>query len=80
MDELLNNIAKYKYFSTIDLKSAYHQNPLREEDSPYTAYEASGGLHQFKRMPFGITNGVACFQRAMDNFILEEELNDLMVH
>ena len=76
VDELVNKIAKYKYFSTIDLKSAYHQIPLREEDRPYTALEADGGFHQFTRMPFGITNGVACFQRSMDNFIFEEELDD----
>ena len=76
VDELVNTIAKYKYFNTIDLKSAYHQIPIPEEDHHYTASEANGGLHQFKRMPFGITNGVACLQRAMDNFILEEKLKD----
>ena len=76
VDELVNKIAKYKYFSTIDLKSAYHQIPLRKEDRPYTAFEADGGFHQFTRMPFGITNGVACFQRSMENFIFEEEIDD----
>ena len=28
-------------------------------------------------MPFGITNGVACFQRLMNNFKSEEELDDI---
>ena len=28
-------------------------------------------------MPFGITNGVACFQRSMNNFKSEEELDDI---
>ena len=27
-------------------------------------------------MAFGITNGVACFRRSVDNFISEEELDD----
>ena len=76
VDELVNTIAKYKYFNIIDLKSAYYQIPIREEDRHYTAFEANGGLHQFRCMSFGITNGVACFQRAMDNFILEEKLKD----
>ena len=31
-------------------------------------------LYQFTRIPFGVTNGVACFQRKMDEFISEEEL------
>jgi len=32
-------------------------------------------LYQFTRVPFGVTNGVACFQRTMDAFIEEENLN-----
>ena len=32
VDEIINKIAKYRYFSTINLKSVYHQIPLREED------------------------------------------------
>ena len=76
VDEIINKIAKYRYFSTIDLKSVYRQIPLREEDRPYTALEVDGCLHQFTCIPFGVTSDVACFQRTMDNFILEEELDD----
>ena len=61
VDEIVNKIAKFKYYSTIDLKSAYHQIPLREEDRPYTAFEGDGALYEFTRMPFRITNGVAAF-------------------
>lgn len=48
IDEHVNTIAKYKVFSKIDLKSAYHQVPINEKDKKYTAFEASGGLYQFK--------------------------------
>ena len=61
-------------FSTIDLKSAYHQVPLREEDKKFTAFEANGCLYQFRKMPFGVTNGVATFQRIMNDFITSEGL------
>jgi len=30
IDEMVNKLSKYKYFSTYDLKSAYHQVPLLE--------------------------------------------------
>ena len=66
VDDTVNKIAQYRVFSTIDLRSAYHQVPIRNE--------SSGSLYQFTRIPFGVTNGVACFQRIMDSFIKEEKL------
>ena len=71
---MVNKIAKYKIFSTLDLRSAYHQVPLRNEDKPYTAFEACGTLYQFTRIPFGVTNGVASFQRIIDAMIASEHL------
>ena len=62
IDELVNKLAQYCVFSTIDLKSADHLVELKEADKPYTAFEADSGLYQFKRIPFGVTNGVASFQ------------------
>ena len=52
INELVNGISQYRVFSTIDLRSAYHQVPLRQEEKPCTAFEASGGLYQFTRVPF----------------------------
>ena len=66
---LVNGIAQYRVFSTIDLRSVYHQVPLRQEEKPYIVFMASGGLYQFPRVPFGVTNGVACFQREMTDFV-----------
>ena len=71
----MNKIAQYRVFSSIDLRSAYHQVPIKDEDKPYTAFESDGSLYQFTRVPFGVTNGVACFQRIMDAFIEEENLD-----
>ena len=75
IDDTINKIAQYVIFSTIDLKSAYHQVPIREEDMPFTAFEADGGLYEFCRLPFGVTNGVALFQREMDNFVKVNSLD-----
>ena len=76
MTDLVNNIAQYKVFSTIDLRSAYHQVPLKDEDQPYTAFEARNNLYQFTRLSFGVTNGVACFQREMMKFVDENNLKE----
>ena len=80
INELVNNIAQYRVFSTVDLKSAYHQIPLREEDKKFTAFKANRRLYQFGRIPFGVTNGVAAFQRTIDNFIAEENLQDTFAY
>ena len=72
--DIVNTIATYRHYSTIDMRSAYHQIEIREEDRPFTAFEANGGLYQFRRLPFGVTNGVACFQREMDRFISDNSL------
>jgi len=76
IDDMINNLAKYTVFSTFDLKQAYHQIPIKPSDKKYTGFEANGKLYQFCRIPFGVTNGVAVFQRQMDKLIAEEGLVD----
>ena len=78
IDDTVNKIAQFKVYSTIDLKSAYHQVPIREEDVPFTAFEADGGLYEFVRLPFGVTNGVALFQREMDRFVETNSLDGVI--
>jgi len=56
-----------KFCSSLDLRSAYYQIPLLPEEKHYTIFEAGGKLFQFKRLPFGVTNGVSAFQRTIQN-------------
>ena len=63
---MFNTLANYKVFSNFDPKNAYHQVPKKESDLKYTGFEANGRIYHFYCIPFGITNGVAVFQRAMD--------------
>ncbi|KRZ96710.1 Retrovirus-related Pol polyprotein from transposon gypsy [Trichinella sp. T8] len=59
---------------------AYYQIPINARDKPYMAFEAGGRLYQFKRIPFGVTNGATCFQRVMDNILRVEKLKDTFVY
>ena len=54
--------------------SAYHQVKINDSDKPYTVFQARNALYQFTQVPFGVTNGLACFQRAMDSIVTEEQL------
>jgi len=42
IEELVNIVAQDKYYSSLDLRSAYHQVPLLPEEKQYTTFEASG--------------------------------------
>ena len=74
IEDMVNELFQYRVFSTYDLKSAYHQIPLKELEWKYTAFEGLGSLYEFCVLPSGVTNGVPCFQRTMDNIFKEEGL------
>ena len=59
---------------------AYHQIPISKDDSKYTAFETNGKLYQFRRIPFGVTNGVPCFQRFIDTVINSENLEGTLAY
>ena len=73
MDDFVQEITKYKIYSSLDLKSAYHQISIKE-DKPCMAFEANVQLYQFCRIPFGMTNGIACFQSIIHQIIKENNL------
>jgi len=50
--------------------------PIKEIDRKYTGFEVNGRLYLFCRIPFGVTNGVAVFQRTMDKMVHEEGLKN----
>ena len=69
IDAIVNEVAKWKCISTLDLKSAYDQIKIRPDDRPFTAFQSGSELYQWKVMPFGLTNAVPAFQRVMNEFI-----------
>lgn len=74
IEDVVNSIAMHRVFSVIDLSKAYYQIEIRAQDRPYTAFQAGEELFQFSRIPMGVTNGVSAFQRFINKFIADNNL------
>ena len=69
VNEILDGFHGSEYFTQLDLASGYWGIPLREEDKCKTAFSLQKGKYEFERMPFGLVNAQATFQRVMDKVV-----------
>nr|XP_041633522.1 uncharacterized protein K02A2.6-like [Drosophila kikkawai] len=58
-----------KYFSRLDLKSAYHQLELTESSREITTFITHRGLFRYKRLMFGVNSAPEIFQRLMEEML-----------
>lgn len=66
----LDKLRDAKYLSSLDIKSAYWQVPLSVESRSITAFTVPNrGLYQFRRMPMGLHNSSATWQRLIDRVL-----------
>ena len=66
MDECIDSLGDARVFSTLDCHAGYWQIPVAEVDKHLTAFTCHSGAWQCVRLPFGLCNAPATFQRAMD--------------
>lgn len=52
-------------FSTMDLANGFNQLAMDEKDRHKTAFKTQFGISEYNRMPTGLTNSPATFQRLM---------------
>ena len=65
IDESLARLGKAKIYTSIDLAWAFWQIPVRKADRQKTAFACELGLFEWRRLPFGMCNASATFQRAI---------------
>jgi hypothetical protein len=88
-EENFEAIGHARVFSTLDLRSGYHQIGLREEDKEKTALwgidtDGKDRFYQWRFLPFGLKNTPVEFQRIMDRIFYGLEfvkcyIDDIMV-
>ena len=66
MEDCLDSLGDCKYFTTLDCNSGFWQIPIAEEDRYKSAFTCHAGKYQWKRMPFGLCNAPATYQRSID--------------
>jgi len=69
MDDMIATLGECSYFSTFDLSKGFHQIEMNPSDKIKTAFISHRGAWQFKRMPMGLKNSPATFQRCVDTVL-----------
>ncbi|CAF4428623.1 unnamed protein product [Rotaria magnacalcarata] len=66
LNDAVYNLHGSVFFSTLDLTRGYYNVPMDEDSIPLTAFSTSRSHWEFIRMPFGLCNAGATFQRLMN--------------
>ena len=69
IDDLITDLNGARYFSKLDLNSAYHQLELDESSRYITTFTTHKGLFQYKRLNFGTSSASEIFQNTMQNVL-----------
>ncbi|ORD99504.1 POL3 [Hepatospora eriocheir] len=87
MEDIFDTISKTKIRLKLDIGKTFHQIDVHPDDIPKTAFACKFGIFEWTKMPFGLVNGSAMFQRNMD-IILKDYLwkfvvvyiNDIIIY
>ena len=87
MDHLLERISGHPFYCFLDGYSGYFQIEIAAEDQEKTTFTCPFGTYAYKRMPFGLCNALATFQRCMLSIfsdlgerIMEVYIDDIIVY
>ena len=74
IDDTLDQLIGSQLFTKIDLKDAFNQMRIKEEDKWKMAFKTRYGTFEYLVMPFGLTKALVTFQKYV-NWVLREELD-----
>lgn len=80
IEDQLDRLGKAKFFTSLDMLSGFHQLSIDPESVPKTAFVTPEGHYEFLRMPFGLANAPAAFQRAINKALGKLKDNVALVY
>jgi len=64
--DTLDSLGHSKIFTLLDMALGYHQIPIKPEHKEKTTFSCHQGHFQFIKLPFGLNNSPATYQRCID--------------
>ena len=87
MDQLLERISGYPFYCFLDGYSGYFQIEIAAEDQEKKIFTCPFSTYAYRRMPFGLCNALATFQRCMLSIfnnlverIMEVYMDDITIY
>ena len=81
VEEIFDVLNGSKLFSTIDMKSGYHQVTVEESHKCRTAFTVGPlGFYEYNKMPFGLSNSPATYQRLMEECLGELNMKICVIY
>jgi len=80
MDDCLKSLGDAQFASTLDCNAGYWKIPIAEDDKPKKAFTCHCGTYQCTRLPFGLCNAPATFQRAIDMILSGFKWQSVLVY